>query len=261
MSGDDVFYETYLAPLETRMLRTAWRITRDPDRARDALQDAMARAWAHRDRVRVHPNPGALVLRITIHAAIDRLRRERRRLRTEESVEPPAWHVSPPVGPAAAAERREVHAMVQGAIARLRRSRPQRSPCACWRSSPTRRSPRPWAAPSPPRAFTSCGAGRSSSTCSGRSHPPPEGPGVSRDEGALPDDEVDRVLREALADDLPKELEEDLRREMRRAWRGPPPGLGAPVGATGSGGRPRARPPSRSPRSWPRRSRCSPRAP
>jgi hypothetical protein len=61
----DSFYETYLAPLETRMLRTAWRIAGDPDRARDALQDAMARVWAQRDRVCAHPNPGALVLRIT----------------------------------------------------------------------------------------------------------------------------------------------------------------------------------------------------
>ncbi len=33
------------------------------------------------------------------------------------------------------------------------------------------------------------------------------------------DDDVDRVLREALADDLPGELAEDLRRDARRAWR------------------------------------------
>jgi RNA polymerase sigma factor (sigma-70 family) len=118
-TGDDVFYDTYLAPLETRMLRTAWRITRDPDRARDALQDAMARVWRQRERVRAHPNPGALVLRIAIHAAIDVLRRERRRRRAEESAAPAAWRTAPPPGPAAAADSSEVRALVLDAIARL----------------------------------------------------------------------------------------------------------------------------------------------
>jgi len=118
-SGDDVFYDTYLAPLETRMLRTAWRITRDPDRARDAVQDAMARVWTHRDRIRAHPNPGALVLRISIHAAIDVLRRDRRRSRAEESGPSTAWRANPPVGPAAEAQRSEVRTLVLDAVARL----------------------------------------------------------------------------------------------------------------------------------------------
>jgi len=119
VSDDDVFYGTFIAPLETRMLRTAWRITRDPDRARDALQDAMARIWRERDRVRAHPNPGALVLRISIHAAIDAVRRERRRSRAEESAVPIARRANPPAGPAAEAERSEVRALVLDAVARL----------------------------------------------------------------------------------------------------------------------------------------------
>jgi RNA polymerase sigma factor (sigma-70 family) len=118
-TGDDVFYDTYLAPLETRMLRTAWRITRDPDRARDALQDAMVRIWTHRGRIVSHPNPGALVLRITIHAAIDVLRRDCRRSRAEESAAPAAWRANPTAGPSAEAERSEVRALVLDAVARL----------------------------------------------------------------------------------------------------------------------------------------------
>jgi len=119
VSGDDAFYDMYLAPLETRMLRTVFRITRDPDRARDALQDAMARVWTQRDRVRAHPKPEALVLRISIHAAIDVLRRERRRRRAEDPAGSPAWRASPPAGPAVAAERSEVRALVLDAVARL----------------------------------------------------------------------------------------------------------------------------------------------
>ncbi len=42
----------------------------------------------------------------------------------------------------------------------------------------------------------------------------------------LPDDEVDRLLREALPDDLPAPVEDALRQDARRAWRraaaGPP---------------------------------------
>jgi len=117
-SGDDVFYDTYLAPLETRMLRTAWRITRDRDRAHDALQDAMARIWKHRERVRCHPNPAALVLRITIQAAIDVLRRERRRRRAEGTATLSSWRAT---SPTAAAERTEAQAMVLEAVAQLPR--------------------------------------------------------------------------------------------------------------------------------------------
>ncbi len=116
--GDDLFYETYLAPLERRMLRTAWRLTRDPDRARDAQQDAVARIWKQRQRVRSHPNPAALVLRITIQAAIDGLRRERRRRRAEGSAAASSWRA---IAPAAAAEQREARAMVLEAVARLPR--------------------------------------------------------------------------------------------------------------------------------------------
>ena len=66
----------------------------------------------------LHPNPTALVLRIVI-GAIDILRREGRRRRAEESAGPPAWRASVPAGPAVAAERSEVQAIVRNAVAQL----------------------------------------------------------------------------------------------------------------------------------------------
>lgn len=117
--GDDVFYDAYLAPLEDRMLRTAWRITRDPERARDALQDALARLWRHRERVRAHANPQALVLHVCIQAALDVLRRERRWWRLEGGLMPREVKAGGEVDPAALAERRELHGLVVRAIAHL----------------------------------------------------------------------------------------------------------------------------------------------
>jgi RNA polymerase sigma factor (sigma-70 family) len=118
-SGDDVFYDAYLAPLEARMLRVAWRITRDPDRARDALQDAMARIWKNRERVRSHPNPAALLLRITIQAAMDVRRREDRWWRAVGPATPRAAGAGGEVDPSTTAERREARDLVLDAIARL----------------------------------------------------------------------------------------------------------------------------------------------
>ncbi len=117
--GDDLFYDTYLAPLEARMLRAAWRITRDPDRARDALQDSMARIWKRRERVRSHPNPAALVLRITIQAAVDVRRRESRWWRSGGRAMPAPAGGGDDADPRTTAEQHETRDLVLDAIARL----------------------------------------------------------------------------------------------------------------------------------------------
>jgi RNA polymerase sigma factor (sigma-70 family) len=113
----EAFYDEYLAPLETRMLRTAWRIVRDEDVARDALQDALVVVWRRRERVRAHPNPEALILRIVIHAALDAVRKK---LRRRAPVELPALvSASPGPGPAAALEVRELREQVLAAVVQL----------------------------------------------------------------------------------------------------------------------------------------------
>ena len=116
LGEDEGFYEEYLAPLETRMLRAVWRVVRNEEKARDALQDALVVAWRRRERVRAHPNPEALILRICIHAAIDAVRRGRKR---GVEVELPETLPAPGREAAARVEARELRAQVLCAIGRL----------------------------------------------------------------------------------------------------------------------------------------------
>lgn len=118
MSCDDGFYDLYLAPLEGRMLRTVHRVLRDPDAARDALQDALVRIWQRRGAVRRHPNPEALLLRICLHAAIDAIRRQGRRPE-KSGVDLPARAAGPGRGPEASLADRERRQAVLEAIAQL----------------------------------------------------------------------------------------------------------------------------------------------
>jgi RNA polymerase sigma-70 factor, ECF subfamily len=71
--------------MESRMMRSIWRIIRQKEAAEDALQDALALIWKKRDAVARHPNPQALILKISIAAAYDAVRKNRRRLRHEIS--------------------------------------------------------------------------------------------------------------------------------------------------------------------------------
>ena len=81
-------YERLIAPISDRMMRTVWRIVRDPDDAEDAFQEALLKIWKQWDRIRSHPAPHALVLRICIHSAQDLLRRRARRPEAIEAAAP-----------------------------------------------------------------------------------------------------------------------------------------------------------------------------
>ena len=69
------------------MLSSIWRIVRDREDAQDALQEALAIVWQRLDRIRAHPNPHALILKICADAAYDALRRKLR-LRRNETAAP-----------------------------------------------------------------------------------------------------------------------------------------------------------------------------
>jgi len=78
-------YERLIAPIEDRMMRTVWRVIRDPNEVDDAFQEALLTVWKRWDRICAHPNPQALVVQICIHAAHDALRRKVRRAKRFES--------------------------------------------------------------------------------------------------------------------------------------------------------------------------------
>jgi RNA polymerase sigma-70 factor (ECF subfamily) len=92
MNRPNGFYERIVEPIEDRMIRSVWRITRNVQDAEDAMQDALVRIWKCRDRIGAHSSPQALILRICIDAACDvarRRARHQRRVESENSEEQP----------------------------------------------------------------------------------------------------------------------------------------------------------------------------
>jgi RNA polymerase sigma-70 factor (ECF subfamily) len=112
-----------IAPLEATMMRSIWRVVRNADLAEDSLQDALAVTWRKRFRIRLHPNPKALILKICLNSAYDSLRKlERTRRQTDLS-----QLANAPAPPDHDADRdlevREIEEQVQQAIRKLPRKR------------------------------------------------------------------------------------------------------------------------------------------
>ena len=114
-------YDLLVRPMEGRMMRSIWRIVRHREAAEDALQDALAIVWKKRDAVARHPKPEALILRIAVSAAIDAVRKSRRRLRHETPglADGRAGDSAPPLE--SEVEGRDLQAAVLDAIGRLPR--------------------------------------------------------------------------------------------------------------------------------------------
>jgi RNA polymerase sigma-70 factor, ECF subfamily len=123
VTDDRTIYSELIAPLESMMMRSIWRIVRNADLAEDCLQDALAVIWKKRLQIRLHPNPQALILKICLNAACDSLRRlERVRRQTDLS---PLDNAPAPPGHDADSdlEERELEEQVQQAIRKLPRKR------------------------------------------------------------------------------------------------------------------------------------------
>jgi RNA polymerase sigma-70 factor (ECF subfamily) len=104
---------------QARMLRSIWRVVRDPDLAEDALQDALTILWRKLPSLARHPNPEAFVLRVCLNAACDHVRVRTRRRRREAPLDAGEGAVC--VAPADPWQESAVREEVLEAIARLRR--------------------------------------------------------------------------------------------------------------------------------------------
>jgi RNA polymerase sigma-70 factor, ECF subfamily len=121
MHTPDDFYEGFIEPIEDRMIRSVWRITRNAQDAEDAMQTALLVVWKRRARVVGHAAPPALILKIcadTAHSIA------RRRARDHRRTEPPA-HGNEPIDRAQSPwlefGRREMSDEILAAIQRLSR--------------------------------------------------------------------------------------------------------------------------------------------
>ena len=99
------------------MTRAIWRVTRDADLAEDALQDALTILWRKLSVVRDHPNPQALILRISLNTGLDAVRARQRRRRRDAPLE--EADAAAPEAAARAAEGAAVTADVLAAVAKL----------------------------------------------------------------------------------------------------------------------------------------------
>ena len=123
VADDRTIYDELIAPLEAAMTRSIWRVVRNAELAEDCLQEALAVIWKKRSRIRLHPNPQALILKICLNSAYDALRKlERVRRQTDlsrlDNVPAPPEH-----GADRDLEAREMEEQVQQAIRRLPRKR------------------------------------------------------------------------------------------------------------------------------------------
>jgi RNA polymerase sigma-70 factor (ECF subfamily) len=126
--GDETAYETLVRETSGRLLAVARRLLRDEDEARDAVQEAFLAAFRSIDRFHGTARLSTWLHRITVNAALMRLRR--RSSRPEESIEEllpkfladghharPAAEWSLP--PDHSLAMRELRLQVRGAIDRL----------------------------------------------------------------------------------------------------------------------------------------------
>ncbi len=92
MSSGADDYDSLVRPIEGMLMKSVYRILQDSHDAEDAFQEGLAKVWINLTKIRRHPNPQALILRIFANVAHDALRKRFRRMRREKSGPAPKSH-------------------------------------------------------------------------------------------------------------------------------------------------------------------------
>jgi RNA polymerase sigma factor (sigma-70 family) len=121
MNSADSLYEQIIEPIEDRMIRSVWWITRNAQDAEDAMQNALMAIWKKQRRINKHASPQALVLRICIDSACDVARRRGRDRRLIEPQDPADPLVNGAPLPCEELSRRELASEILTAVNRLSR--------------------------------------------------------------------------------------------------------------------------------------------
>ena len=95
-------FHAVLNERSVRWYNACLRITRDADLAADAVQEALLKAWNHRDEFRGEAALDSWIHRIALNAAIDLTRKRKRR--AEDELDPESFEA----GPASSAESQYV---------------------------------------------------------------------------------------------------------------------------------------------------------
>jgi len=114
-------YEQLIAPIESQMMRSIWRIVRNREAAEDTMQDALTIIWKKLDRICRHPNPHAFILKICVNAAYDTLRKTRRVRQREESAKIQEFPAGSETDGLRRLERKNLEVEILDAIQRLPR--------------------------------------------------------------------------------------------------------------------------------------------
>lgn len=73
-------FETFIKSVEPALINTIWRIMKNSDLCKDVLQETLIAVWKNFQKIQHHPNPRAMVIKISANKSYDSLRKHNRHL-------------------------------------------------------------------------------------------------------------------------------------------------------------------------------------